>query len=239
MNNTSPPSCLHYMRESLMCYWRTKLAWSGVCLAGFILLYFTTQHVELMPTRKVPTTAIDDWVGFDPRWTVVYESLWLLLPIGPWLARSRVQIRQYLVGFALMCAVAFPVFLLWPVEAPRPAVVPDHTLYRLLVSVDGTRNSIPSMHAALGLYTLLVARHVLKQICSPLNLKLITLSGFAWLIVILYATLATAQHWFIDLPPGLLLAMAAYYYVWYPSGQHSEGDIECATAPDSSPPSPF
>lgn len=220
--------------RSVVRLWRIKLGWTIVCLAGFLVAYFFTQRVEFFPSRWVPATPIDQWVAFDPRWTLVYQSLWLFLPIGPWLARHVWQIRCYVVGFALTCAVAFPIFIVWPVDAPRPDVIPNHAPYRLLVSVDALRNNIPSMHAALGIYSLLVAHHLFKPLISPRNLKTVTLLAALWLTAILYATLATAQHWFIDLPPGLLLGAAAYFYAWRRSKQNQTGELPCVPSPLSS-----
>ncbi|MEM9418743.1 MAG: phosphatase PAP2 family protein [Planctomycetota bacterium] len=196
------------------CMWPVKLWGTLACAAGFMLLYFAAQRWGWREAVAVPTTRIDEWVGFDPGWTLMYESLWLLLPIAPWLAGRAEDIRRYLIGFGMMCAVAFPVFFLWPMDAPRPEVVPDHTLYRWLVSIDGTRNSLPSMHAALGVYTVFVSANQLRELLSPWAWRVAVVMGWVWLLCILYATLTTKQHGVIDLPPGMLLGGMAYCVAW-------------------------
>ena len=97
---------------------------------------------------------------------------------------------------------------------PRPVAAPEHTAYALLVGVDRPTNSFPSLHAGLSVYSLLFIARVLRD--DPLrSLRLAPLRiGVPWIALILYSTLATKQHWAVDLPAGALLAALAHGWVW-------------------------
>ncbi len=184
---------------------RTKVAvWLGLAV-GICVPYFTLQRVHLFPTRDVPATPIDGLVAFDPAWVWPYASLALLVPLAPLLAERRADLLRYAKGLFRLCFVCFAFFLLMPVEGPRPAEVPDHAVYRAIVGVDRPSNSFPSLHAGLTVYSLLFAAHVFGR-KKPLLLA----AGLVWGGLIFYATMATRQHWFVDLPAGLIVAVWAY-----------------------------
>jgi membrane-associated phospholipid phosphatase len=118
------------------------------------------------------------------------------------------------VGAAIMFGVATLIFFAWPVRYPRPPL-PDvpPAVYRLLTAIDQPVNSIPSLHAGLIAYTLFFAARAFGEFRAGLRRTLLTL-GALWGAVILYATLATKQHYLIDLPPGILLAWLAHRLAW-------------------------
>jgi hypothetical protein len=183
---------------------------------GICIPYFSLQRVELFPLRRLPSLWIDAWIPFDPGWTWAYQSIALLVPLGPLLATHRDELARsrYSRGLAMLCAGAFAFFLLLPVEGPRPEVVPQHEMYQLLVSVDRASNSLPSLHAGLAVYTFLFLYQVLRTALSPRGLRIFVTAAFAWTGLILYATLATKQHWAMDVPPGVLLAWIAHRGAW-------------------------
>jgi membrane-associated phospholipid phosphatase len=83
-------------------------------------------------------------------------------------------------------------------------------MYGVLVRYDTTLNSFPSLHLALATYSARVAAAVtlgsLRRwllICLPL-----------WVALIGYSALATKQHYWIDLPPGIILGYLAQYVAW-------------------------
>jgi hypothetical protein len=80
--------------------------------------------------------------------------------------------------------------------------------YSLVITIDRPLNSIPSLHAGLIGYSLIFAVRVLSDVPPPHRHQALGLYA-VWGAVILYATLATKQHYLLDLPPGLLLAWVA------------------------------
>jgi hypothetical protein len=191
-----------------------KLAVSLGLAAGICIPYFTLQRVALFPARVPPETALDLWIAFDPRWVFAYLSIALLVALAPLLATQRDELRRYARGLAWLCVPCFVAFLLVPVLGPRPQEIPAHGAYAWLVGVDRPTNSLPSLHAGLAVYSLLFGLRVTRGVLAPAARAAVVAAGALWSAAILYATLATKQHWALDLPPGVLLACAAHALAW-------------------------
>ena len=178
---------------------------------GICVPYFTLQRLDAFPPRTLPVTTLDRWIAFDPAWIWPYVSIALLVPLAPLLASRRDELVRYAKGLALLCLPCFAAFLLFPVEGPRPDIAPGHAMYRLIIAYDGASNSFPSLHAGLAVFSLLFASRVTS--CDPGGPVRGAL-GALWGTAILYSTLATKQHWAVDLPAGVLLAGAAHALAW-------------------------
>ncbi len=205
------------LRRRVAAHLPLKLGLTGALLAGVSLGYFGVQRLRLVAPLAVPGTwlgsGLDRAVPFDPSWTGVYLSLYLLTPILPWATADRHSLLRYGRGFAALAAVSFLFFALLPVESPRPDTLPDQALYRLLTSVDGTLNAFPSLHASLAIYSWLYGRRLLAA--APAGSRLAILGGLAlWIALIFYSTLATRQHQALDLAAGALLAWVCDRWAW-------------------------
>ena len=115
-------------------------------------------------------------------------------------------------AIAILMLVGFSCFLIWPVAGPRPEEMSNDVLYRVLVRYDTTLNSFPSLHMALATYSACVGLAVTS---GPLR-RLLTVLLPLWVALIGYSTLATKQHYLIDLPPGVLLGWLAQFFAWRP-----------------------
>lgn len=183
--------------------------WLGLAV-GICVPYFTLQRVALFSPRSVPETPLDAWIAFDPVWVWPYVSLALLVPLAPALAVTREELARYARGLFWMCALCFTTFLFVPVAGPRPEVLPDHAAYRAIVGIDRPLNSFPSLHAGLTTYSLLFGAWALRGTLAPTARRLVAGGGALWGVAILYATLATKQHWFVDVPAGMAAAIWAH-----------------------------
>ena len=201
--------------DSLRAEGRLK-AWLTLALSlGVCVPYFGIQHLSLFPSRPLAATRLDDLVPFQPEWTWVYQSLYLFIPVLPFLARRKETLIRYAKGLLALSGACFVIFLLFPVAGPRPHAVPGNALYSLLVSYDAKTNAFPSLHAGLMAYSLFFGWRLLKEeteasFIKPLFLGLM----LPWGAAILYATVATKQHYVIDLPFGVLLAWLAHGWAW-------------------------
>ena len=177
--------------------------------------YFLPQWAPILRVRHhLPLTAIDRAIPFDPAWIIPYLSMYVFLIIPPALSITVEQIRRYLIGMAIMFAVAALCFFFCPViydRPPLPAVAPP--LYRLIVSMDQPINCIPSLHAGMTVFAMLFAHRILAHEPTRVRRTLLAL-GWTWTLLILYGTLATKQHYFLDLPAGALLAWASHTLAW-------------------------
>jgi membrane-associated phospholipid phosphatase len=184
---------------------------------GICVPYFTLQRVAWLPLRQAPTTPLDRWIAFDPAWIYAYLSIALLVPLAPLLATRRDELVRYARGLAWLCGGCFAAFLLFPVAGPRPSSPPGGA-YALLVSWDRASNSLPSLHAGLVVYSLLFLDRTLRGDAPTRLRRACAVAGWTWAALILYATLATKQHWAVDLPAGALAAAAAHAVAWRTAG---------------------
>ena len=195
----------------LTAHWRYKVALSVALTLLFCVPYFTLQHLVMFPLRTLEPSAVERAVAVDPRWVWVYQSVYLLIAIVPWLATGRLHLERYARGFAVLSAVAFMCFLFFPVAGPRPEEVPSTGMFSWLVWYDKPTNAMPSLHVGLAAYTVLFGARTSRALGTtrPAFVAL----GVIWTAAIAYAALATKQHYAVDLPPGVIAACLAHWLV--------------------------
>ncbi len=189
---------------------RHKLVLLAVLPGVFCLGYFTLQHLTLWTPTTFALTALDRAIGFAPRWIYAYQSLYLLMPIPPLLATRKDQLRRYTEGFLWLTAAGFLIFLLFPVTSPRPDGVTGIAAFDLLARYEGKLNAFPSLHAGLLAYTMIFAHWAFPRELSTALGRSLFVVGLVWGGAILYATLATKQHYAVDLPAGIVLAWLSH-----------------------------
>lgn len=193
--------------------WRLKLGATVIVSVIFWSFYLFLSRHSLFPVHTLPLTALDNWAAFRPNpWAWVYESNFLLTGIVPWLIVSREQLRRFLIGFAWLCAISFFVFAICPVASPRPteeAIKASSFLY-FVTRIDGTLNAFPSLHAGCLIYNLALVRHLFGR---KLHTGVMT-ALYLWAGLILFATLATKQHYAVDLLAGGLLGWVVDRFAW-------------------------
>jgi hypothetical protein len=181
----------------------------------FNLCYFLPQWLPIFKTpARLPLTWIDRIVPFEPDWIVPYLSMYILLLLPPLFATTANQLRRYTLGMAIMFAIAGVCFFLYPIAYPRPPLPTNSSwIYRLITKMDQPINSLPSLHAGLTVYALLFANKVFADISRTTRRALLTI-GWLWCGIIFYGTLATKQHYLVDLPTGALLAWISHRLAW-------------------------
>jgi membrane-associated phospholipid phosphatase len=191
--------------------WQEKLQLTAVLNVLFWGFYLFLSRHAFLPIHTLPMTWLDRWAGFQPHpWAWVYESNFLLVGVVPWLIVSQVELRRYAAGFALLAVVSFVVFALFPVASPRPANLEASPFLIFITHVDGPLNAFPSLHAGSLIYALAWARRLCGASLNPWMAALL----LAWAALILFATLATKQHYALDLLAGGLIGWAADWFAW-------------------------
>ena len=212
------------MLRALAAHRSFKIQLSIVLTLFFSIPYVTFQHVLSLPAWRLPLSAIDTAIPFMPRWVWVYQSVYLMMFGVPWCAVSADDLRRYARGFVLQASIGFLCFLLIPIEAPRPAIVPDDPMFRFLLWYDGLVNSLPSLHVGLSVYSVLFAAHASSGRMTPRARLAMLAALWVWVALIAFSTLATKQHYFVDLPPGALLAWLSDRWAWrHVARRHVEG----------------
>jgi len=192
-------------------HWRIKALLAATIAFLFCVPYFLLGHYPVMPVHELPLSAIDRVIGFRPTgWVWVYQSVYVPVNVIPWLARRREELERYAKGFAIVSLVSFAVFFLFPIPAPKPTGVDVGGMYWLLQLYDADYNSLPSLHAGLLVYTLCFGRRLFEH-GRPAGLDV---ACATWAALILYATLATKEHYAVDIASGVALALTVDAVVW-------------------------
>ena len=199
------------------CWWRIGTLWQTklwLTLAGSIVFWtiylFLSRHA-LLPIHTLPLTPLDRWAGFQPQpWAWVYESNFLITGIIPWLITTRETLRRYVIGLALLAGVNFAIFVLFPVAAPRPPELETSSFLLLFARIDGPLNAFPSLHAGTLIYTLALGWRLFGARLNPIIIG----AMLVWAGLILFATLATKQHYAVDLLAGGALGWCADRFAW-------------------------
>jgi membrane-associated phospholipid phosphatase len=212
---------LRAAQRRLAAHWRLKLALSASLTVGFCVPYFALQRLVVFPILHLSPSIVDDAVGFVPEWVWIYQSVYLLLAIVPWLADSADDLHRYARGFIVQAAIGFLFFFFLPIAAPRPDAFARDVMFRLLVSYDRPLNTFPSLHVGLSVYTLLFAATVSRgrRSTAARTGSLVVLAG--WVAAIAFSAVATKQHYAIDLPAGAFLAWVSHRWAFRPSPERN------------------
>ena len=156
-------------------------------------------------------TWLDNWTGYRPYpWAWIYESNFLLVGMLPWLIVSRDDLRRCVAGFIMLAAVSFAIFIIFPVASPRPNDLGTNPFMLMITQADGPLNAFPSLHASTLIYTVALAKRLFGVRLSPILFAALVI----WAALILFGTLATKQHYAIDLLAGGFIGWFADWAVW-------------------------
>jgi membrane-associated phospholipid phosphatase len=173
--------------------------------------YFFLQRHHFFPATDMPSSFFDRMIPFSDKAVWLYLSIYLLMPVGPFLMNSRKQIFRYAIGIVLISLFANAIFLFWPTSCPRPNFNGTNVAYQTLTSIDNSFHAFPSLHAAFAVYSALCGGLILREIGSRSFWRI---SLWFWAFLILYATLATKQHVIADIIAGSALGFGIYACVF-------------------------
>ena len=194
---------------------QAELALKLVLLAGLNLWvygpYLFLQRHHFFPTTNMSPGVFDRWIPFSDHAVWLYFSIYLLMPVGPFLMNDRKQILRYAVGIALISLLANFTFLFWPTICKRPDVEETNAAYQTLTTLDNSFHALPSLHAAFAIYSAQCGSLVLRGLGSR---RFWRIGLWLWAILILWATLATKQHVVVDIIAGSALGLGIYRCVF-------------------------
>jgi membrane-associated phospholipid phosphatase len=195
--------------------WLLKVQLGIALTAMFAIFYHLPQRYPLFPATAMHPTWIDQMIPFMPNSVYLYESLWFLTPIAPWLMTSKVDLRHYSMGLLFMYFIGFCCFFFHPTLSPRPTDIQDaNMLYKKLVLIDNELNAFPSLHAAGALFHGACC-HV--TFCTGAKHRLLRWFVWIWALGIIASTLLTKQHVFVDVVAGTILGLGSFAIFCRPS----------------------
>ncbi|MGD0058335.1 MAG: phosphatase PAP2 family protein [Verrucomicrobiia bacterium] len=186
-----------------MTHWRTKLLLTLGLPVGFCAGYLLLQRHPWRPVTSMKPLVLDQMTPFVPGAIYLYESLWLLMPIAPWLIRSRADLNRYSAGVIVIAVAGFLTFWIFPTAVLRPALPSEaNGLYRALIRIDGPANAFPSLHVAFAIYH--------AAWCGAVLPKRVGWIIWPWAMAIVASTLLTKQHVALDAIAGAAVGWAGY-----------------------------
>jgi membrane-associated phospholipid phosphatase len=190
------------------------MAGTTLGMTAFFVAYFWLLAHPLHPPALMPLTAIDRLVGFQPVMLPLYLSLWFYVSFAPALLVDRRELVSYGLAAVALSVVGLGIFLLWPTAVRWPDVDwSQHPAFAFLKSVDASGNACPSLHVAFALFSAVWFERVLRQMGAARSVHAL---NWLWCAGIVYSTMATRQHVFLDVLAGaaLGLAVAAAHLRW-------------------------
>jgi len=183
--------------------WLLKMTSTAGGIALFFYAYFWVMRHPLGAVTVMPTTWVDDLIGFQPLAFPLYAFLWFYISLGTAFARDLRELVAFGLASLAMGVAGLAVFMAMPTRTPDFAIDwASHPSIHFLKRVDVTGNAFPSLHAAFCVFTALVIHAQLKAVGATRWARIFNaLLGAG----ILYSTIATRQHVALDALAGAAL----------------------------------
>jgi protein-tyrosine phosphatase/membrane-associated phospholipid phosphatase len=145
---------------------------------------------------------------FVPALIIPYMSIDLFFVLAPFLTRSARELRTLTLRIAATILLAGACFLLFPLKFAfeRPHVDgPLGLIFNNFRNMDLPFNQCPSLHVALWA--------ILIGVYTRSTRGLLRIAIVIWFVLILFSTVLTYQHHFIDVVGGFVLAGFCFYLI--------------------------
>ncbi len=195
-------------------WWPVKMAGTIGGMMLFFPAYFWVLRHPVFPVTVMPLTAVDGWIGFWPGALPLYLSLWFYVSLAPALVIERRELVSFGIAWVVLSAVGLGIFLLWPTIVPTPALDwAQSPAFASLKSVDAAGNACPSLHVAFAVFSARWFSRLLRQMGAG---RVARTLNWLWCLGILYSTMATRQHVWLDVVAGATLGalVAAGHLRW-------------------------
>lgn len=187
---------------------QNRLPLGLLLLLWIIVAYVVPNQFQLTSPVPVPLTPVDRSIPLSPFfWTWIYISYYPYLISVFFFVRDEENLNQYFYSLFVSAAVAAMIFFAYPTSIPRELYplneitgVPDGIL-NFLRSIDASVNCAPSMHVTMTTIAGLTAHRESRRL-GP--------AAAAWAVLIFYSTMATKQHYFIDVMGGLVFGVVTF-----------------------------
>jgi membrane-associated phospholipid phosphatase len=187
----------------ILVWWPVKMAGTTAGMVVFFTLYFWVLNHPVYPVTTMPLTRVDRWIGFQPGTLPLYLSLWVYVSLVPALLIERRELVTCGLAWVVLSVVGLGIFICWPTAVPGADINwAHHPSFAFLKAADAAGNACPSLHVAFAVYSAVWLGRVLRQLGAGRAVQF--LNGL-WCLGILYSTVATRQHVFLDVVAGAAL----------------------------------
>jgi membrane-associated phospholipid phosphatase len=172
------------------------------------ILYYGVMYVTPYKAVELPITFIDNEIGFHDLFAWIYLSYFflLLMTITCTEKIDSVKCAKSIVLNALISSIFF--FFIPTRIPPDYYSNEEHTRYflsKLIQNIDANNNCFPSIHIANSL-----AAAYYFGLHKGFFLKYIV---WFWFLLISWSVLSTKQHYFLDIPGGIIVALISLYFI--------------------------
>jgi protein-S-isoprenylcysteine O-methyltransferase Ste14 len=180
-----------------------------LCFLFVLLPWFVLYEVIL--ALGVPRDAIPTYLSFEYRfrvaeWTeAVYASTYVWVMLVPLVANTGRSLRRFCLSGWLAIAIAFPIFLAFPLVAPAKPFVPHTLLGRLLVwerGLDSAVGAFPSFHVIWAI----LAAHIFEE-----HWKSLRWLWRGWACGIAVSCVTTGMHSIADVLAGVVTGLVVLH----------------------------
>lgn len=190
-----------------------KLALAAFAAAAYGLYWPLSWLTASLPGHH-PELAIDRATPLLPGAVWVYALVWAAGALPLAVPTSRALFRRVVGAYLVVIAVAYSVFLAYPVHMalrPAPPVAESISTWGLAMvyTFDKPSNCLPSLHVAVAM---------LAGLSVWSADRLVGLAGVAVAFAIAASTMLVKQHYFLDAASGALLAWIAWRLCIRPLG---------------------
>lgn len=184
----------------------SKLNW--ILLLGVLFLFALYLPINIQQDRVYSfKTFIDDYIPLVTPFVVIYISYGLFLVYTFFYFHKKPETRilsTVLLSIIICCLVAYFIYLFFQNSIVRPEIVATNVFdetYKLINYFVAPYNAFPSLHVAIST---VCAIGFWKVRSSQFKAMLF------WAILIIFSTVLTKQHYFLDVLGGLVLAFLSF-----------------------------
>jgi membrane-associated phospholipid phosphatase len=182
---------------------RKKWLWAAIGYIIFCLLYTLTGNLHMRAPARLTPSPVDELIPFT-NWAIwLYHSQLVFLLLSVYALKKQANLSDMFYSMVLACLLSFAIFTIYPTTIPR-IVQTDNGLtakaFQFLYSIDNVTNCFPSLHVSLAW---LAATALLRE------KRFLGALAITWAFFISLSTLATKQHYFVDVIGGLAVAVVS------------------------------
>jgi membrane-associated phospholipid phosphatase len=173
-----------------------------------MLAYFIPNKFTFFQSHSVVLTPLDHMTPLIPSTIWIYISYYPFLIAAYFFASGHKKEQQVYIGaMALSAAIGCLIFIFFPTEIPRdlyPWLGRSDMHTRMLDAIreaDRPVNCLPSMHVCMTLIAALTYSITSKRFWTKAFV-------WIWFLAICFSTMATKQHYFVDVLAGFGLGVS-------------------------------
>jgi len=196
-------------RKTPLPFWAQKLIVIAFLYSIFGIGYLSINALHAGKDAVCLKIFIDDLIPFNRHWIWFYYLYFpfILFPII--FLRDYKELTRATVFYLITAFITLIVFAFWRTTMIRPEIVGNDLSARLLKRIydqDHPYNCFPSQHVA---YSWVAAFIAVRRD------RFFGYASFVIAILISLSTVFIKQHWFVDIPGGIGVALIAYLLTYH------------------------